>query len=112
MRPRLQRLLDALLRSPDGQPGLRRAAAARAAELGGGALASADALPAELEPWIQRVAREAWEATDDDVARLRSAGYSEDAIFEVTVAAAVGAAVARYQAGMRALAAAPPSGPK
>ena len=41
--------------------------------------------------------------TDADVERLRAAGHSEDEIFEVTVAAAVGAALGSLDAGLRAL---------
>ena len=37
-----------------------------------------------------------------DVADLKAAGHSEEAIFEVTVAAAVGAALRSLDAGMRA----------
>jgi alkylhydroperoxidase family enzyme len=40
--------------------------------------------------------------TDDDLAALR-ARYSEDQIFELVVAAALGAAETRLRAGMRAL---------
>lgn len=40
--------------------------------------------------------------TDEDIARLRS-GHTEDEIFEVTVAAAVGAALAHYETGLRIL---------
>lgn len=104
MRARLRKLLDVLLESSDGQRDLRRAAAARAAALGGGALPAAAPLPDALADWVERVARTAWRIGDEDVARLRAAGYDEDAIFEVTVAAAVGAGVARQQAAARALA--------
>ncbi len=41
--------------------------------------------------------------SDADARRLLEAGYSEDAIFELTVAAALGAAGERLEAGMRAL---------
>jgi len=41
--------------------------------------------------------------TDADVAGLAPAGYSEDAVFELTVAAAVGAALNRLERGLAAL---------
>ena len=41
--------------------------------------------------------------TDEDVAELRSSGLSEDEIFELTVAAAVGAGLERLYAGLRTL---------
>jgi hypothetical protein len=37
------------------------------------------------------------------VASLRRAGYSEDAIFEITSSAALGAALGRLERGMAAL---------
>ena len=42
--------------------------------------------------------------TDGDVDGLRAAGYSEDEIFELTVAAAYGAARKRLDAGLAAMA--------
>ncbi len=41
--------------------------------------------------------------TDEDVAALRRAGYSEDAIFEITATAAVGAAITLLERGLIAL---------
>ena len=44
-----------------------------------------------------------YRVTDDDIEGLLAAGYSQDAIFEITVAAALGAASHRLEAGLRAL---------
>jgi hypothetical protein len=41
--------------------------------------------------------------TDADVAALQRDGHSDDALFEITVAAAVGAALLRLERGMEAL---------
>ena len=41
--------------------------------------------------------------TDRDVAAVVAASGSEDAVFEMTLAAAVGAATGRLEAGLRAL---------
>jgi alkylhydroperoxidase family enzyme len=41
--------------------------------------------------------------TDADIENLLAAGCSEDAIFEMTLAAAVGAASERLDAGLRTL---------
>ncbi|MGV9677061.1 hypothetical protein ACWDSJ_17430 [Nocardia sp. NPDC003482] len=63
------------------------------------ALAAAE-LP---EPWPSYVAlvRDAsYRITDADIDRLTAAGHSEDEIFEVTVAAAVGAALETFDAGV------------
>lgn len=73
-------------------PDLRRAAAT-----GDGA----------AEPWRSYTAlvRDAsHRVTDADVDRLTAAGHSEDEVFEVTVAAAVGAALDAHADGLRALA--------
>jgi alkylhydroperoxidase family enzyme len=56
-----------------------------------------------LASFIDTVARHAYKVTDADVAGLKEAGYSDDAIFEITVAAAVGAAMHRLDRGMAAL---------
>jgi hypothetical protein len=111
VRTNLQRLVDTILGSADGRRELRRAAAARAAELGGGVLKAIDRLPTPFAHWVETVARHAWRITDEDVASLKSAGFDEDAIFEATVAAAVGAGIARYQVAMRAIADAKESAP-
>jgi hypothetical protein len=97
-------LLQALLHDPDGKPDLRRAAASRAAEAGGGTIdAEGAALPELLAPWVDAIATRAWTITDEDLAKLTSAGVDEDTVYEATVAAAVGASLARMQAGLRAL---------
>jgi alkylhydroperoxidase family enzyme len=109
MRARLQKVVDVLFGDGGQHPPLRRAAAARAAAIAGGtvsatgASATGAALPAALDAWVDKVARTAWKITDEDVATLRAAGFDEDAIFETTIAAATGAALARYQTAMRAL---------
>lgn len=59
-----------------------------------------DELPAELRPFVDTVAANAWRVTDADVDALKRAGHSEDAIFEVTAAAALGAAIMRLERGL------------
>ncbi len=83
-------------------PSLRQAVEARAAQLGGGAAARA-ALPAGLSTLVDKVALRAFEVTDDDLAGLRRAGYSEDAIFEIVVSAELGAGLGRLARGLTAL---------
>jgi alkylhydroperoxidase family enzyme len=60
-------------------------------------------VPDDLRPYLEKVASRAYTVTDVDVDRLREAGYSEDAIFELTLAAALGAAQARLAAGLDAM---------
>jgi hypothetical protein len=65
--------------------------------------ASGEALP---EPWLSYTAKirnEPWSVTDSDIESLRAAGHSEDEIFEMTVAAAVGASLRTLDAGLQAL---------
>jgi alkylhydroperoxidase family enzyme len=93
----MERVAEAILETPgDADQGLRRAVESFAAG------SEAD-LPDDLRPYVEKVARNAYKVTDEDVDRLREAGYSEDAIFELTLAAALGAALARLDAGLKAM---------
>ena len=107
------RLVDAALDAPGAaSSGLRQAALAMAARLGGGAAAgrgTAAPLPADLRPYIDKVARHAYQVTDADIIALRRAGHSEDAVFEITIAASLGAALGRLERGLEALSS-PPEG--
>jgi alkylhydroperoxidase family enzyme len=60
-------------------------------------------VPPEAEGYAGTVRRHAYRVTDAQVGALRAAGLSEDDIFELTVAAAVGAGLERLDAGMRAM---------
>lgn len=60
-------------------------------------------VPDELTHYVDTVARHAYKVTDADVAKLKGAGHSDDALFEITVAAAVGAAMQRLERGLAAL---------
>jgi alkylhydroperoxidase family enzyme len=86
-----QALEESVLRT-DGHtaPALRQAAAACAE------------LPPHLTALVEKIHRHAYRVTDEDLASLR-AQHSEDELFEIIVAAALGAAAARLQAGLRAL---------
>ena len=67
------------------------------------AAASGGFLPEPTASYIAKVREQSYRITDRDMNALRTAGLSEDAIFELTVAAAVGAALRRLDAGMRAM---------
>jgi len=67
------------------------------------AAASGGPLPPDLEAWTTKVRERAYPSTDREVEALLRAGHSEDATFEVTVAAALGAGLERFEAGLRAL---------
>jgi len=67
------------------------------------AAATGDALPEPLLSYTALVRRASYEITDADVNGLTAAGYDEDEVFELTVAAAVGAALRSFDAARRAI---------
>jgi hypothetical protein len=104
------RLLASVLGTPgDTAEALRRAVLARAARLGGGTGtydgggASGEAVPAALAGYVDKAARHAYKVTDEDVTALQRGGTSDDALFEITASAALGAALGRLDRGLRAL---------
>ena len=66
------------------------------------AVAERTGVPADLQALVDKIHRHAYKVTDDDLARLR-ATYSEDALFEIVVSAALGASRQRLFAGLAAL---------
>ncbi|HEY4024215.1 MAG TPA: hypothetical protein VGM75_36405 [Pseudonocardiaceae bacterium] len=71
--------------------------ALRAAALAG------DPLPEPWQSYATAVRDASYTITDADIAKLTAAGHTEDQIFEITVAAAVGAALRSFDAGRHAL---------
>jgi alkylhydroperoxidase family enzyme len=61
------------------------------------------AVPPAAEAYTDTVRRNAYRVTDAQVEALRDAGLSEDDVFELTVAAAVGAGLERLEAGLGAM---------
>jgi alkylhydroperoxidase family enzyme len=103
--PVIQRFVDAVMITPgDTRDELRWAVEARAAQNGGRPANHASyEVPEELIRYVDKVAMHAYKVTDADVEALRHAGYSEDAIFEITLSAALGAGLARLERGLEAL---------
>ena len=66
------------------------------------AAGSGGELPEPIGSYAAKVRDRSYRITETDFAGLTSAGLSDDAIFEITVAAAVGAALQRLDAGLRA----------
>jgi alkylhydroperoxidase family enzyme len=60
-------------------------------------------IPPALASYVEKVRQHAYKVTDADVEALKRAGYNEDAIFEVTASAALGAALLRLERGLIAL---------
>lgn len=101
--PNVQNLRTALLENPGHTPQeLRSSVEAQAASMSGRP-GPAGSVPDDLAAYIEKVARYAYKVTDEDVQELLRAGYTEDELFEVTLSAALGAAMARMECGLRAL---------
>ncbi len=81
-------------------PGSIGPAVRRAAAEGGG-------VPEDVAGYVDKVRRAAYTVTDEEVATLLASGWSQDQLFELTVAAAFGAARRRLQAGLEALGSVP-----
>jgi alkylhydroperoxidase family enzyme len=90
--PLVERLRDSVLHGPAVTDAATRTAAAT-----GGSLPEPDA------SFTATVRDASYRITDADIDGLAAAGHSEDVIFELTVAAAVGAALRCYDAGRGAL---------
>src|SRR5438132_10132649 len=60
-------------------------------------------VPENLAALVEKIADRPWNVSDEDITRLREAGYSEDQIYELVLAAAAGAGVRRFEAGLRAI---------
>jgi alkylhydroperoxidase family enzyme len=67
------------------------------------AAATGTAVPELWRAYVETVRGASYKVTDDDITRLKAAGQTEDQIFELTVAAAVGAALRAFDAGQDAV---------
>ncbi|GLY64670.1 carboxymuconolactone decarboxylase family protein [Amycolatopsis taiwanensis] len=67
------------------------------------AAVAGDPLPEPWQSYATAVRDTSYRITDTDIERLTAAGHTEDQIFEVTIAAAVGAALRSFDAGRNAL---------
>lgn len=101
----VEKLQSAVLESAGATaPALRRAIAARVAAAAGAERADLGAeVPAEIARYIDQVGRDAVAVTAADLDGLKASGLSEDALFEITIAAALGAGLASYERGLAAL---------
>jgi alkylhydroperoxidase family enzyme len=100
----IQLLIDTVLTSPaETAPAIRRAVADHAAGLSERATTKGGEVPSDLVGYVSKVALHAYKTTDEDIEALLTAGYSEDAIFEITLCAALGAGLARWERGLAVL---------
>jgi hypothetical protein len=88
----LARLRHAVLDAPARSTPELRTAAATGGEL-----------PEPLAAYVAKVRDQSYRVTDRDVERLTASGLSEDEIFELSIATALGAALRRFDAGLRAM---------
>ena len=64
---------------------------------------SGAAVPPEAAAYVEKLRRHAYKVTDRDVEALLAAGWSEDQVFELTVATALGEGGKRLDAALRAM---------
>ncbi|MGF1472973.1 MAG: hypothetical protein ACFB50_14690 [Rubrobacteraceae bacterium] len=84
-------------------PELRTAVEAKVAALTGAARPELF-VPDSLEGYLELVARRAADVTDEHVDQLKESGWTEEEIYEITVAGSVGAGLARLEIAWDALA--------
>lgn len=60
-------------------------------------------VPEALGAYVDKVRRHAYKVIDRDVEDMRAAGYSDDQLFELTIATALGEARRKLDAGLKAL---------
>jgi hypothetical protein len=66
------------------------------------AVAALKDVPDELRELVEKIEKHAYAVTDEDVDKLKTK-YTDDQLFEIVVATAIGASRRRLEAGMRAL---------
>ena len=99
-----QRLIDAILTSPgEIDPTLRRIIEEQSAQWSSSSPQQVELVPPELVTYVKKMALYAYKTTEEDIESLRRAGYDEDAIFEITLSAALGAGMTRLERGLAAL---------
>jgi alkylhydroperoxidase family enzyme len=94
--PKLSTKLADLERRLLDRPGSLDPSVRRAAAFG-------TTVPEQVVEYVDKVRRHAYEVTDDEVEALRASGWAEDQLFELTLAAAYGAARRRLDAGLDAM---------
>lgn len=87
-------------------PALRRAVEGHVASLWGATREPAE-VPESLRAYLDKLGRHAFKIIDEDVERLRSEGHGDEAIYEITLAGAFGAASAGLEQVFEALHGAP-----
>jgi alkylhydroperoxidase family enzyme len=90
--PKVRDLERRLIQGPGTlEPSIRRAAA------------EGTEVPEPFAHYVDTVRRHAYKVLDGDIENLLAQGFSEDQVFELTVAAAYGAARERLDSGLKAM---------
>jgi hypothetical protein len=93
----LQKAIDAILTQPAETEQHVRRAVLETTRTGAGQV------PEVFRKLVDKIAERPWTVSDEDFVELLAAGYSEGQLYEVTLAAALGAGLRRFDAGLRAL---------
>jgi hypothetical protein len=98
---KIRKLVDTFLTSHGKTTAaLRRRIEAHGARLAGAERKDEGEIPGELSKYVEKVALYPYKIMDEDVEALKSAGYSEDQVFEITLGATLGASLARLERGL------------
>lgn len=99
----INQLREAVTSGPATTDAVRRSSVARRAAAPADAAPSVRGLGDALRAYLDKVAHAPYTITDEQFEALRGSDVSDDELFELTVAAALGAGLARYERGMAAL---------
>lgn len=84
--------VERVLRGPGETPAAQRQAAF-----------ANEGVPEAARALVDKVANNAWKVTDEDVAAAKAAGLSDDEVFELVIAAAMGQATRQLDSALAAL---------
>jgi len=100
----VKQLLEAVLTGPGAiDPTTREAIEVFSAAQSDRVYLPTGEIPGGLQAYLEKVVRHAYKVTDEDIQDLLQEGYSEEAIFEITVSAALGAGIGRLEQGLASL---------
>jgi alkylhydroperoxidase family enzyme len=102
-----QQIAQAIQTSPGAtSPALRQALTAYVIQqdlAGAPHFAPGSGIPVNLQTYVTKVRKHAYKVTDEDTEQLLKDGYSEEAIFEITLSIALGAGTKCLTRGMAAI---------
>lgn len=93
----LEKAIAALLGSPGHTVPSQRQSVFDRVRLGAGQV------PEAWAGLVEKIAERPWSVNDEDFTQLFAAGFSEDQVYELLLAAATGAGMRRVDAGLRAM---------